>query len=171
MRKAGNNNLPRGVEVPAWIGRRSGTSPPWPGPATRSPEATCWAPSRRPVWCSTRSWCPHPVRHHRVHPVRFLHGAGHGGGAGGREGGEARADHGAEVARPRRAALQAQVSPQNPAALRPAHRGRPVPRGQGGTAAIPGPFGSGKTVMQHQLAKWSDVDIVVYIAAANGATR
>ena len=34
---------------------------------------------------------------------------------------------------------------------------------KGGTAAIPGPFGSGKTVMQHQLAKWSDVDIVIYI--------
>ena len=31
------------------------------------------------------------------------------------------------------------------------------------TAAVPGPFGSGKTVVQHQLAKWSDVDIVVYI--------
>ncbi len=37
------------------------------------------------------------------------------------------------------------------------------PIAKGGTAAIPGPFGSGKTVMQHQLAKWSDVDIVVYI--------
>ncbi len=37
------------------------------------------------------------------------------------------------------------------------------PVAKGGTAAIPGPFGSGKTVMQHQLAKWSDVDIVVYI--------
>ncbi len=34
---------------------------------------------------------------------------------------------------------------------------------KGGTAAIPGPFGSGKTVTQHQLAKWSDADIVVYI--------
>ena len=34
---------------------------------------------------------------------------------------------------------------------------------KGGTAAVPGPFGSGKTVVQHQLAKWSDVDIVVYI--------
>ena len=34
---------------------------------------------------------------------------------------------------------------------------------RGGTAAVPGPFGSGKTVVQHQLAKWSDVDIVVYI--------
>ena len=34
---------------------------------------------------------------------------------------------------------------------------------KGGTAAIPGPFGSGKTVMQHALAKWSDVDLVVYI--------
>ncbi len=37
------------------------------------------------------------------------------------------------------------------------------PIAKGGTAAIPGPFGSGKTVVQHQLAKWSDVDIVVYI--------
>ena len=37
------------------------------------------------------------------------------------------------------------------------------PLAKGGTAAVPGPFGSGKTVVQHQLAKWSDVDIVVYI--------
>ena len=37
------------------------------------------------------------------------------------------------------------------------------PLAKGGTAAVPGPFGSGKTVIQHQLAKWSDVDIVIYI--------
>ncbi|MCL2368037.1 MAG: V-type ATP synthase subunit A, partial [Oscillospiraceae bacterium] len=37
------------------------------------------------------------------------------------------------------------------------------PLAKGGTAAIPGPFGSGKTVVQHALAKWSDVDVVVYI--------
>ena len=37
------------------------------------------------------------------------------------------------------------------------------PIAKGGTAAVPGPFGSGKTVVQHQLAKWSDVDIVIYI--------
>ena len=37
------------------------------------------------------------------------------------------------------------------------------PVAKGGTAAIPGPFGSGKTVMQHQIAKWADVDVVVYI--------
>ena len=37
------------------------------------------------------------------------------------------------------------------------------PISRGGTAAVPGPFGSGKTVVQHQLAKWADVDIVVYI--------
>ena len=37
------------------------------------------------------------------------------------------------------------------------------PIAKGGTAAVPGPFGSGKTVIQHQLAKWSDVDIVIYI--------
>src|SRR5690625_374210 len=33
----------------------------------------------------------------------------------------------------------------------------------GGIAAVPGPFGSGKTVVQHQLAKWSDADIIVYV--------
>ena len=37
------------------------------------------------------------------------------------------------------------------------------PIAKGGTAAIPGPFGSGKTVTQQQLAKWSDAEIVVYI--------
>ncbi len=37
------------------------------------------------------------------------------------------------------------------------------PLAKGGTAAIPGPFGSGKTVTQQQLAKWSDTEIVVYI--------
>ncbi len=37
------------------------------------------------------------------------------------------------------------------------------PVAMGGTACIPGPFGSGKTVVQHQLAKWADADIVVYI--------
>jgi len=37
------------------------------------------------------------------------------------------------------------------------------PLAKGGTACVPGPFGSGKTVVQHQLAKWSDVDLVVYI--------
>jgi V/A-type H+-transporting ATPase subunit A len=34
---------------------------------------------------------------------------------------------------------------------------------KGGTACIPGPFGSGKTVVQHQLAKWSDADIIIFI--------
>ena len=37
------------------------------------------------------------------------------------------------------------------------------PIAKGGTAAVPGPFGSGKTVIQHQLAKYSDADIVVYV--------
>ena len=66
----------------------------------------------------------------------------------------------------------------------PVHRGRPYkkklppemplvtgqrvidtffPIAKGGVAAVPGPFGSGKTVIQHQLAKWAEADIVVYI--------
>ncbi len=37
------------------------------------------------------------------------------------------------------------------------------PIGKGGTAAVPGPFGAGKTVIQHQLAKWADAEVVVYV--------
>ncbi len=37
------------------------------------------------------------------------------------------------------------------------------PLAKGGTACVPGPFGSGKTVIQHQLAKWSDADVIIYI--------
>mgnify|MGYP000081422302 CR=1 FL=1 len=45
----------------------------------------------------------------------------------------------------------------------------PIAKGAG--PPCPARSGSGKTVVQHQLAKWSDVDVVVYIAAANAATR
>jgi V/A-type H+-transporting ATPase subunit A len=37
------------------------------------------------------------------------------------------------------------------------------PLAKGGTACVPGPFGSGKTVIQHQLAKWADAEVIVYI--------
>lgn len=37
------------------------------------------------------------------------------------------------------------------------------PIAKGGTAAIPGPFGAGKTVVQHQLARWADADVIVYV--------
>ena len=37
------------------------------------------------------------------------------------------------------------------------------PLARGGTAAIPGPFGSGKTITQHRLAKWADADVIVYV--------
>ena len=52
--------------------------------------------------------------------------------------------------------------------LKPLQSGQRVidtmfPIAKGGTAAVPGPFGSGKTVVQHQLAKWAEADIVVYI--------
>ena len=45
------------------------------------------------------------------------------------------------------------------------------PIAKGGTACVPGPFGSGKTVVQHQLAKWSDVDLVVYIGCGERGTE
>ena len=57
---------------------------------------------------------------------------------------------------------------QKYAPTRPLQSGQRVidtlfPVAKGGTAAVPGPFGSGKTVVQHALAKWSDVDVVIYI--------
>ena len=45
------------------------------------------------------------------------------------------------------------------------------PIAKGGVAAIPGPFGSGKTVTQHQLAKWADADIIVYIGCGERGTE
>ena len=41
------------------------------------------------------------------------------------------------------------------------------PIAKGGVAAVPGPFGSGKTVVQHQLAKWADADIIVYVGCGD----
>ena len=46
---------------------------------------------------------------------------------------------------------------------RTARRRHLLPNRARGTACVPGPFGSGKTVIQHQLAKWADAEIVVYI--------
>ena len=45
------------------------------------------------------------------------------------------------------------------------------PIAKGGTAAIPGGFGTGKTMTQHQIAKWSNADIIIYIAAVSVVTR
>ena len=45
------------------------------------------------------------------------------------------------------------------------------PIAKGGVAAVPGPFGSGKTVIQHQLAKWAEADIVVYIGCGEGGNE
>jgi V/A-type H+-transporting ATPase subunit A len=58
---------------------------------------------------------------------------------------------------------KAKLSPERPmiTGLRTVDTFFPVAKG--GTACVPGPFGSGKTVVQHQLAKYSDVDLVVYV--------
>jgi len=45
------------------------------------------------------------------------------------------------------------------------------PLAKGGTACVPGPFGSGKTVIQHQLAKWVDAEVIVYISNMPVAAR
>ena len=45
------------------------------------------------------------------------------------------------------------------------------PIAKGGVASVPGPFGSGKTVVQHQLAKWAEADIVVYIGCGERGTE
>ncbi len=55
------------------------------------------------------------------------------------------------------------LSPEMPLITGPRVIDALFPIAKGGVAAVPGPFGSGKTVVQHQLAKWADADIVVYI--------
>ena len=71
----------------------------------------------------------------------------------------------------RRGSLPAQALPDDAAHHRAARDRLPVPPCQGRRGGDPGPFGSGKTVTQHQLAKWAEADIVVYIAAASVAMR
>ncbi len=54
------------------------------------------------------------------------------------------------------------LSPSNPMVTGQRVVDTLFPIARGGVAAVPGPFGSGKTVVQHQLAKWADADIIVY---------
>ena len=55
------------------------------------------------------------------------------------------------------------MSPSEPLVSGPRVIDTLFPIARGGVAAVPGPFGSGKTVVQHQLAKWADADIIVYV--------
>ncbi len=55
------------------------------------------------------------------------------------------------------------LSPSNPMVTGQRVVDTLFPIARGGVAAVPGPFGSGKTVVQHQLAKWAEADIIVYI--------
>ncbi len=138
MRKAGNNNLPRGVEVPALDREKKWDFTAVARPGDKVTGGDVLGTVQETSVVLHKIMVPHPVRHHRVHPVRFLHGAGHGGGAGGREG-EKHAltmvqKWPVRVGRPYK-----HKYPQNPAALRPAHRGRHVPCGQGRHRRHPGP--------------------------------
>jgi V/A-type H+-transporting ATPase subunit A len=60
-------------------------------------------------------------------------------------------------------ATQAKLSPVEPLITGQRVLDTFFPVAKGGTACIPGPFGSGKTVVQHQLAKWADAEIIVYV--------
>ena len=157
--------ITRGVEVPAAGPREEvGVHRGGQGRATRSSAATFWAPSRRRPSCSIRSWCRPPC----AAP-------------------SPRIQSGSFNVTETVATLKTEDGREVPLTMLqkwPVRVGRPYtkkyppkrplcsgqriidtmfPIAKGGTAAVPGPFGSGKTVVQHQLAKWSDVDIVVYI--------
>jgi V/A-type H+-transporting ATPase subunit A len=58
---------------------------------------------------------------------------------------------------------ESKIPPQAPMVTGPRVIDTLFPISKGGVAAVPGPFGSGKTVVQHQLAKWADADIIVYV--------
>jgi len=60
--------------------------------------------------------------------------------------------------------VQERLMPVNPLSTGQRVLDTLFPLTKGGTACVPGPFGSGKTVVQHQLAKWSDAQIIVFVA-------
>jgi len=60
--------------------------------------------------------------------------------------------------------VQERLMPDNPLATGQRVLDTLFPLAKGGTACVPGPFGSGKTVVQHQLARWSDAQIIVFVA-------
>ncbi len=59
--------------------------------------------------------------------------------------------------------VQEKISPEEPLVTGQRVIDTLFPVAKGGAATVPGPFGAGKTVVQHQIAKWADVDLVVYI--------
>lgn len=59
--------------------------------------------------------------------------------------------------------IQHKLAPDNPLVTGQRVIDMFFPVAEGGTACVPGPFGSGKTVIQHQLAKWNSADIIVYV--------
>jgi V/A-type H+-transporting ATPase subunit A len=67
------------------------------------------------------------------------------------------------LARSTPAAVRAATRREHPAHHRAAHPRHVLPCRKGGAAGIPGPFGSGKTVTQHSIAKWADAEVIVYI--------
>ena len=155
---------PAAWTCPPSTARRSGSSSPSPSPAIRSAPATCSAPCRRPAPSSTRSWSPTASRA-RSSCI---------------ESGEFTVDRPSPSCATRQGREHELTMIQRwPVRIarpytrkyvpsRPMNSGQRIidtlfPIAKGGTAAVPGPFGSGKTVVQHQLAKWSDVDIVIYI--------
>ncbi|MBD3412983.1 MAG: V-type ATP synthase subunit A [Candidatus Aminicenantes bacterium] len=60
--------------------------------------------------------------------------------------------------------VKKRIMPENPLVTGQRVLDTLFPLAKGGTACVPGPFGSGKTVVQHQLAKWSDAQIIVFVA-------
>lgn len=82
-----------------------------------------------------------------------------------KDGSEAVLSHDPEMADPRPQTRKPPLSRLQASDHRAADRGYPVPPGQGRHRRHPGGFGTGKTMMQHQIAKWSDADIIIYTAA------
>ena len=161
IRAGHGDRLPRGVELPGLNRERKWDFVPVVQVGAAAP-ATSLARSRRPKWWSTGSWCRRACQE--------------------RWNGSTGALVADVVARIK--GDDGTVRDVTMMQKWPVRRGRPYaekltpseplitgqrvldtffPVAKGGTACIPGPFGSGKTVVQHQLAKWADADIIVYV--------
>ncbi len=164
IREIAGSNITRGVEVTSLDHEKNGTSTQLLRLATRLSWATSWAPCKKPPLSCTKSWFQKGAEGEIVEitsgsfnitetiaKIKDKDGVVH------------------DVCMLQKWPVRVQrpytqkLSPDFPMITGQRVIDTLFPIAKGGTAAVPGPFGSGKTVVQHQLAKWSDVDIVVYI--------
>ncbi len=131
-------------------------------PARRSGRGTSSARSRRRRSSCIASWCPKAAPARSSRSRRAASASPRSWPDRDRRRDERPPDD-PDVARPAPRPMAERLMPDEPLVTGQRVIDMLFPMAKGGTACVPGPFGSGKTVVQHQLAKWSDAQIIVYV--------